>query len=99
MQVNTLLETTAPWSPSTDSQTRARTIALSSETLRIAGIVLQSFIPIKALQLLEALGVPEQERAWANAGLAQGSVGSWTKTALFPRMDTAGEKGKKRTMG
>ncbi|VDC06148.1 unnamed protein product [Peniophora sp. CBMAI 1063] len=94
-KVNALLESTAPWSASTPDSVRARTIALSSETLRIAGIVLQPFMPTKANELLDALGVPAQERAWANAGWRKGSVGMWKKVALFP-VEKDG-KGKRRT--
>lgn len=47
-------------------------------------------MPTKAGELLDALGVSAQERAWVNAGWAQGGVGKWKKVALFPV-----EKGKK----
>jgi methionyl-tRNA synthetase len=60
--------------------------ALSLETLRICGILLQPFIPSKAGMLLDALGIPRSERCMQHAQYLSRSVGSVTPgVKLFSR--------------
>lgn len=48
------------------------------ETLRVSGILLQPFIPSKAQQLLDLLGIDEGQRSVAFASLGAGSIGTVT---------------------
>ncbi|KIL58972.1 hypothetical protein M378DRAFT_85745 [Amanita muscaria Koide BX008] len=57
----------APWKPSTAPDVAYASYLTSLETLRVAGICLQPFIPNVAAQLLDALGIPPQERTWGHA--------------------------------
>ncbi|RKO87315.1 hypothetical protein BDK51DRAFT_30328, partial [Blyttiomyces helicus] len=51
---------------------RALTIAYHTyEGLRVAGLVMQAFIPWRAERLLEMLGVDPKERGWANARIGR----------------------------
>ncbi|THG93680.1 hypothetical protein EW026_g7624 [Hermanssonia centrifuga] len=59
-KANQLMTNTAPWAATTDTQTV---------------IDLYPFMPSKADMLLDALGVPAEERFIANANLGTGSVG------------------------
>lgn len=52
--------------------------ATTLETLRVCSILLQPFIPDKAGELLDALGVPKDERTTAFAALGRGQVGTIT---------------------
>lgn len=78
MQGNQLLTESAPWSASTNTVTTVEVYTVILESLRVCGILLQPFIPSKAGQLLDALGVPDDQRSMAFAGLGQGSVGTIT---------------------
>lgn len=73
-----MLTDAAPWSASTNITTAVDVRAAVLETLRVCGILLQPFIPTKAGQLLNALGVPKDQRFMAFAGLGQASVGAVT---------------------
>lgn len=42
-------------------------ITYAYDSLRIAGILLQPFMPVKATELLDRMGVPVDERSWADA--------------------------------
>jgi methionyl-tRNA synthetase len=42
-------------------------IGLTAETLRITGIYLQPYMPNKAKQILDYLGVDEDKRDWVHA--------------------------------
>jgi methionyl-tRNA synthetase len=43
------------------------TIGLSAEVLRVCGIYLQPYMPNKAKQILDHLGVEETKREWQHA--------------------------------
>lgn len=49
----------------------ARTIYIVAETLRNAGILLQPFMPEKAKEMLDVLGVSEGKRTFEYAGLGK----------------------------
>ncbi|CAG8600269.1 223_t:CDS:2, partial [Acaulospora morrowiae] len=49
-----------------------RTLFFSAETLRIAGILLQSVMPTKMSELLDNLSVGKDERKWSDAKLGNG---------------------------
>ncbi len=74
-QANQLMTNTAPWAATTDTQTVIDLYVCIIECLRICGILLQPFMPSKEDMLLDALGVPAEERFIANANLGTGSVG------------------------
>ncbi|KAI0030696.1 tRNA synthetases class I (M)-domain-containing protein [Vararia minispora EC-137] len=85
--VNRMLENVRPWDAATTTGDRAKAIALSSEALRICGVVLQPFIPGKAAELLDGLGVPADEREWRHSGWLAGSVGEYVSSmVLFPKV-------------
>ncbi|KAG9053155.1 methionyl-tRNA synthetase [Serendipita sp. 407] len=73
---NRYLNHKAPWKAD-NSSTRASTVALAREALRICGILLQPFLPEKAPLLLNWLGVAKDERSltWASFGAAQSTGG------------------------
>ena len=70
--------------------------------LRLAGILLQPFIPNKAGELLDRLGVPDTERGWDNAGWPirvdaseivrrlEGSAAMEQDGHLFPQVNQGG---------
>lgn len=53
-----------PWNIKCSPEHAFGCFVASAETLRVAGICLQPFIPDAAKNLLDALGVPEAERTW-----------------------------------
>lgn len=73
-----------------------RTHVFTHETLRIVGTLLQPFIPMKAGEILDALGVSEEHRGWRAANLKENEVDTQlaTETAgyragwtgLFPKL-------------
>ena len=75
LQANKVYSETQPWLPSTDPSHRAQLHAISVETLRICGILLQPFIPTKSVELLEALGTNPEERTWDYAEPGKGVTG------------------------
>ena len=76
--MNTLLTNTAPWGRDVPAKTVAEIHAVTLETLRVCAILLQPIIPDKAGELLDALGVPEDQRTAAFAVLGHGQVGAIT---------------------
>ncbi|KAI7938736.1 hypothetical protein MJO28_014315 [Puccinia striiformis f. sp. tritici] len=86
---NRLIQDTAPWHDSTSPEDAHQALHLSAETLRISGILLQPFIPSKAAQLLDSLGVSLEHRSWAYLGLGLGT-GSVVREGggglLFPQL-------------
>ena len=76
LQANKVHSETQPWLESTDASHRAQLRAISAETLRICGILLQPFIPTKSVELLEALGTKPEERSWDHAEPGKGATGN-----------------------
>ncbi|KAI0053765.1 hypothetical protein FA95DRAFT_484434 [Auriscalpium vulgare] len=72
---NQMLTVTEPWAKSTPPGLTQQVYALSLETLRVCGILLQPFIPSKAEELLNALGAPASMRTWRHGRYAGGAVG------------------------
>ncbi|KAK3075705.1 methionyl-tRNA synthetase [Teratosphaeriaceae sp. CCFEE 6253] len=78
-----------------------RTVFLAAETLRLVGLMLQAFIPGKAGELLDMLGVPAERRTWewVSAGADDGygipaeskDLGRGVKGVLFPGLSTSRE--------
>jgi len=73
------------------------------EALRIAGILLQPIMPVKAVELLDRLGVDPKEREWENAvwqdragvdvdkmrSQLEGAMKEWkSRGHLFPRVSS-----------
>lgn len=69
-----------PWTGK-DPAATTTAFVVSVEALRVAGICLQPFLPDVARRLLDALGVPENERSWDAAN--GGSVGEVQSVKLF----------------
>ena len=74
-QANKVYSEAQPWLLSTEPSQRAQIHAISVETLRICGILLQPFIPEKSVELLEALGTRPEERSWDYAEPGKGTTG------------------------
>ncbi|GAA6001086.1 hypothetical protein JCM10207_007406 [Rhodosporidiobolus poonsookiae] len=88
---NRHVQALSPWLPSATPSDVHRALFLGSESLRLSGILLQPFMPDKAAQLLDMLGVPAARRRWEDAQLGQGGkrtpvVG---KTHLWPSIVAA----------
>ena len=82
---------TSPWSLTLDRAERDRSVYLALEAVRVSGIFLQAFIPDKAGEMLDMLGVDPSRRTLADARLGADyeygvpSVSLGTKRAgLFP---------------
>ena len=100
LQTNAFFQATGPWALATEAKTspeaRARLnsiIYLSSESLRILGILLQPFMPERSERLLLTLGVPEGARrslSYAQVGMDKAygrplvELGRGAHLALFP---------------
>lgn len=70
-QGNLVMTETAPWA--SPPSTAYIACCNAAETLRVAGICLQPFVPGVASALLDALGVSGDERTWEYAGSWAGS--------------------------
>lgn len=55
-----------PYGPGNPGPDVDLTVFLTSEALRLTGILLQPYMPIKAAQLLDQLGVDESRRTLAD---------------------------------
>ncbi|KAI0268086.1 tRNA synthetases class I (M)-domain-containing protein [Gloeopeniophorella convolvens] len=72
---NVMLNLTEPWAKSTPQALIEKVYALSLETLRICGILLQPYIPAKAGELLDVMGVPPSERSLSHGEYLCGTIG------------------------
>jgi methionyl-tRNA synthetase len=100
IQTNKLLDVATPWKLVKDTASPEsklllqRTIFLASESLRLVGIFLQPFMPEKAAQLLDILGVSEDRRTLQHArpfadfdyGTSLVPLDKKTQETLFPRL-------------
>jgi methionyl-tRNA synthetase len=95
--LNEILTETAPWSlvKSTklaDKEAADKVLFLVAEGLRISGILLQAFLPDKAAQMLDVLGVAQDKRTFAHAvprcdpdyGVPMVDPGTHRGDGLFP---------------
>ncbi|GLB34388.1 putative class-I aminoacyl-tRNA synthetase family protein [Lyophyllum shimeji] len=71
----------APWKKSTTPEEAYACCLATLEVLRVTGVCLQPFMPGVAGRLLDALGVPEGERTWADVEGEKSLV--WKGTALL----------------
>lgn len=71
-----MVNATEPWAKDTPQALIGEVYALSLETLRVCGILLQPFIPAKAGMLLDALCISGSERSLQYARYLSGTVGS-----------------------
>ena len=87
-----------------------RIILAAGESLRIAGILLQPFMPEKAAELLDLLGVENDKRTFSHAKVfIDGTYGTafrtFGKEGIFPPpmlddiMDMKPDSGKKHSSG
>ncbi|KAG0147646.1 hypothetical protein CROQUDRAFT_42511 [Cronartium quercuum f. sp. fusiforme G11] len=84
---NRLISDIAPWHSSTPPSAAHEAVYLCAESLRFTGILLQAFIPTKAAELLDMLGVPQDQRGWdqLRLGCASGfEVRAGDGATLFP---------------
>lgn len=79
-EANRHVQQISPWLATASPSAVHRALFFGSESLRIAAILLQPFMPDKADQLLEMLGVPAERRTWTHCGVGQGGV----RTARTP---------------
>lgn len=79
-EANRHVQQISPWLATASPSAVHRALFFGSESLRIAAILLQPFMPDKADQLLEMLGVPAERRTWTHCGVGQGGV----RTACTP---------------
>ncbi|GAA5883391.1 hypothetical protein JCM16303_006727 [Sporobolomyces ruberrimus] len=87
---NRHIQTLSPWLSTATPSEIHRSLYLSSEALRISGILLQPFMPTKSKVLLDSLGVKESDRGWEKAKFGQGgergSIGI-IKGGLWPQVE------------
>ncbi|KAI0874614.1 tRNA synthetases class I (M)-domain-containing protein [Hypoxylon argillaceum] len=93
-ETNRFFSEVAPWQKSSegDTATVEQTVFLAGESLRIVGILLQPFIPEKASELLDRLGVKPDRRTFSDAvlyaddsyGTPLMDLGTGANTSLFP---------------
>jgi methionyl-tRNA synthetase len=96
-QTNKYLQAAEPWklakgAGKDDRKRMERTIYHCAESIRIVGILLQPYMPVKSLQLLDMIGVDERRRTFDDAmlgndesyGDAKAPVGETAWDALFP---------------
>ncbi|GAA5900630.1 methionine--tRNA ligase MSM1 [Sporobolomyces salmoneus] len=69
---NRHIQTLSPWLSTATPSEIHRSLHLSSESLRIAGILLQPFMPTKSSVLLDVLGVREHDRGWEKVKFGEG---------------------------
>ena len=100
--MNAYLHLTAPWNAV--KETPAETFAvempvyLAAEALRISGILMQPYMPSKAAELLNMLGVDESRRTFeftqlgkdVEYGVSKVDLGRGHKGALFPPLMSEG---------
>ncbi|TFL06711.1 tRNA synthetases class I (M)-domain-containing protein [Pterulicium gracile] len=80
-QSNMAVTEGAPWSAKPEDAQTCYTISM--ETLRLAGLCLQPFIPDTSARLLHALGVGEHERSWEYAEIGKGTIRDVKAVRLF----------------
>ncbi|KAI1754558.1 tRNA synthetases class I (M)-domain-containing protein [Xylaria castorea] len=92
---NRFFQELAPWDRSKEGDTVVveQTVFLAAESLRIAGIILQPFMPEKMSELLDRLGVNPDRRTLADAvvyaddsyGTSLMPLGTGAESSLFPQ--------------
>lgn len=88
-EANRHIQQLAPWLADASPSAMHRSLFYESEALRITGILLQPFMPEKAKQLLDTLGVSVGKRGWAELGLGEGGERTMMKgklKQLFPNV-------------
>ncbi|KAF2499288.1 methionyl-tRNA synthetase-like protein [Lophium mytilinum] len=96
---NAYFSNSSPWNRVKESGTEAEVdtiIYLSSESLRVAGILLQPVMPNKSALLLDMLGVDEKHRSFdyaepgkdAEYGVSKVPLGKGLEGTLFPPLDS-----------
>ena len=73
-QANVVFTQSAPWKKTASPEEVHDISVLTLETLRVCGILLQPFMPTKSSQLLDALGVPPDQRTLDDAEYSIGRV-------------------------
>ena len=86
IQTNRFITETMPWQLAKDGDRKRlnEVIYLAAESLRIIAILLQPFMPGKAADILDWLGVADDSRTFAHAEL-QGDLKYGTPKHSLPR--------------
>lgn len=71
-RMNKRLQEVAPWSSDVSALQVHQVLFATFESVRIAGILLLPFMPIKAGKLLDSLGVKGEGREWSGIQLGLG---------------------------
>jgi methionyl-tRNA synthetase len=91
---NQYIDAQAPWTlRKTDPERMNAVLATLLEALRMLGVAIQPVIPASAARLLDQLGVPAEQRSWAQ--LAETGDPSGATIAppqpIFPRLEAPAE--------
>jgi methionyl-tRNA synthetase len=89
---NKRLSSLSPWLASASPSDVHSALFFGSESLRLAGILLQPFMPEKSMQMLDTLGVPADRRKWEDAVVGEGGKREMqaTKKHLWPSVVVPG---------
>jgi len=69
-ETNKYVHNSAPWDLAKNGDAKVHVVIYyAAESLRLIGILLQPFMPAKAAELLDVLGVPEGNRNFKHAGV------------------------------
>lgn len=69
---NRHLQLLEPWLKSSSPESIHRALFYASESMRISAILLQTIMPEKSNELLNRLGVKNENRNWENLGVGMG---------------------------
>lgn len=78
-----------PWKKDASPDVVHSSLYYITEALRLAGIALQPFMPLKSAQLLDELGVLNDKRSWRDLSFGHGGeriVSQGARDQLFPQM-------------
>lgn len=93
---NKQLQLLSPWLSTSPPSVAHRALFLSTESLRITGILMRPFMPTKSEELLGLLGVEAGRRGWRDLGVGEGGERGMRKgEQLFPSVNVVEAKGVK----
>ncbi len=96
-RANKYIDETAPWVLAKDPAKKDRLAAVLYnllECIRLAGVLLEPFMPDTSRRILDQIGATEEERSWESAatfGGLRAEAAVKKGDALFPRIDVAKE--------
>ncbi|KAI5805375.1 tRNA synthetases class I (M)-domain-containing protein [Peziza echinospora] len=89
-ETNKYIHHAEPWKLAGNPSEQRKAVWICAETLRIAGILLQPWVPGKAREMLDGLGVSAERRGfeWTAVGAdVEWGVEGGGKVQLFPRLE------------